>query len=174
VNGVKIKGQHMQQLRLYSFVNFYLSSIQQGVQTGHAAVDLVRKYNAPKGTPSQLGKNCDMVGEWADNHKTFIILNGGNNEMLLNTKEIVKASGLPWVTFSEDEQSLGGILTTVAVVVPEMYFASRFVPVDIVPFPRNTVESYEWIDDSGKYHRVNAGTPEFNFVQLLKSSRLAS
>lgn len=170
----------MQQLRLYSFVNFYLSSIQQGVQTGHAAVDLVRKYSAPKGTPSQLGKNCDMVSEWADNHKTFIILNGGNNEMLLNAKEIVKASGLPWVTFSEDEQSLGGILTTVAVVVPEMYFAAKYVPAKYTPAldadvsPRNTGDSYEWIDHSGQLHWVNAGTPAFDFVQLLKYSRLAS
>lgn len=163
----------MQQLRLYSFVNFYLSSIQQGVQTGHAAVDLVRKYNAPPGTPSQLGKQCDMVGDWADNHKTFIILNGGNNEMLLAAKEIVKASGLPWVTFSEDEQSLGGILTTVAVVIPEMYFAAKLSKSDNSDYV-NAPPSYEWVDANGIFHWATQNTPEFNLIQLLKSSRLAS
>ena len=32
-------------MRFYGFGNYYLSSLQQGLQAGHAAVDLHVKYN---------------------------------------------------------------------------------------------------------------------------------
>ena len=45
-----------QELRLYSFCNFYMSSIQQGIQTGHMSDNMSVKYMSnegigfPKGT----------------------------------------------------------------------------------------------------------------------------
>ena len=161
----------MQELRLYSFVNFYLSSIQQGVQTGHAAVDLVRKYNAPKGTPSQLGKQCDMVGDWADNHKTFIILNGGNFSSLNLTKDIIKQSGFPWVSFSEDVDSLDGMLTTVAVVLPDYIFNVQPVR------EQGSLIGYALPqeDETNSTRILYTPTHElYQLIQLVKSARLAS
>lgn len=46
----------------------YMASIQQGIQTGHMAVDLVRKYCKGK-----ISLEYDLASEWADNHKTFIV-----------------------------------------------------------------------------------------------------
>ena len=67
-----------QELRFYCFVNFYLSSMQQGIQTGHAAVDIVRKYTCGelKFFNEVTPRKTSLVTKWADDHKTFITLNG--------------------------------------------------------------------------------------------------
>lgn len=110
------------ELRFYCFTNFYLSSIQHGVQTGHCAVDLVTKYLALRGDPNTPAAHVDMVTEWATKHKTFIILNGGElTNMSGPLLEAVKNSNYPWATFNEDA-GLGNILTAVGVVIPEYIF----------------------------------------------------
>src|SRR5271157_3990277 len=107
------------ELRLYSFVNFYLSSIQQGIQTGHAAVDLVRRYRHVLGKSGQP-ELCSMVEEWADKHKTFIILNGGDNDAVREARSIVFASGFPCISFSEP--GLRSLETCVVTILPESIF----------------------------------------------------
>ncbi len=91
------------ELRLYTFVNFYLSQIQQGIQSAHAAVDLVRYYT----DTYQEEDSVQLVVDWADNHKTMIVLNGGNNADLELVVQAARKSELPWIGFCEDEQSLG-------------------------------------------------------------------
>lgn len=158
------------ELRLYSFVNFYLSSIQQGVQTGHAAVDLVMKYTADS-------DHGNTVRDWASNHKTFIILNGGNMASLQERATIVQNSGLPYVTFSEDEQSLGGIMTTVAVVVPENIFSA--VPVDNMGgFDLGNYYYQTPVGRESEFAAVDTyfpvGHKYHGFIEMLRKSRLAS
>ena len=157
------------ELRLYSFVNFYLSDIQKGIQTGHMAVDLVREYVPDE--PETVSQNhLNMVADWADNHKTFIVLNGGNNLMLDNTASICARSGLPWTTFYEDEESLGGLRTCVGVVVPENYFNANYSSVGV-----ETVEIDGRIifDQKIDSPPPNSDQAIFNLVKLLKTSRLA-
>lgn len=158
------------QYRLYAFVNYYLSSIQQGIQTGHAAVDMVRKYAADL----PHSPNQKMMAEWADNHKTFITLNGGNSGSLRMIKQVVSASAYPWVTFSEDEESLGGIMTTVAVIVPEnIYDARRVVDSVVDPAP-----AYSWQEPGDVFNMTTLsyfpGTPDYDLITVLKSCRLAA
>ena len=52
--------------RMYFFVPYSLSPIQQGIQAGHAALEYARKYPA----------DPDFI-DFTDNWKTWIILNGG-------------------------------------------------------------------------------------------------
>lgn len=106
--------------RFYGFGNYYLSSLQQGLQSAHCIADMFVKYrkeNLPQET----------VYEWAQNHKTMVLLNGGNS---LTLSEIHKffielkdlGMDLPFSLFHEDEQSLNGALTYVGIVVPsEIY-----------------------------------------------------
>ena len=58
-----------QELRMYFFVAYNLSPIQQGIQAGHAAVEYSAKYF---GTRTEF-----LYKQFAKKHKTFIILNGG-------------------------------------------------------------------------------------------------
>lgn len=153
--------------RLYSFVNYYLSSIQQGIQTGHAAVELVRKYTM--GCPNN--KDARMVGEWADEHKTFVVLNGGNCENLLEVIRNVDDSDLPWTYFREDEVSLGGLITAVGVIVPEnLYNVKVEKDLDGQPYYISTTV----MDGNRIFNEsICIGDPQYEFVKMLKTARLA-
>lgn len=54
------------ELRMYFFVIYQLKGIQQGIQAGHAALEYAKEY-----LDTALFKN------FIDNHKTWIVLNGG-------------------------------------------------------------------------------------------------
>lgn len=101
--------------------------MQQGIQTGHCAVDLVRKYTKISGhyvnevTPHKT----NMTTLWADGYKTFITLNGGNNEGIKEATRIISDTDFPWALFHEDDESLGGLQTCVGVVLPENIFKAK-------------------------------------------------
>jgi len=54
------------ELRMYFFVPYNISPIQQAIQAGHAAVRYGRKFG-----------ESELFKEFADSHETFVILNGG-------------------------------------------------------------------------------------------------
>jgi len=147
-------------MRLYTFINFYLSQIQQGIQTAHIVHELFNKYRfAP--TPAALDLN-----DWSQNHKTIIVLNGGSD---IDIEAISNELGLadhpfPWAEFHEDA-GLGGVRTGTGVVLPPHVYEAR------------------WIDDAGFFRYLSADgileriyhedDPLFNLLKLLKSKRLA-
>lgn len=106
-------------MRLYSFTNFYLSSIQQGIQPAHCISDLFVKYVDESPEKATLF-------DWATNHKTMICCNGGNSadvaNVFLEISRIGSALQLPFVYFHEDEQSLNSALTSCAIVVPSLIY----------------------------------------------------
>lgn len=66
--------------RMYFFVPYNISEIQKGIQAGHAAVEYARKF----------GNDLNFQ-DFADNHKTWIILNGGTTN---NSKDDLKSGSL--------------------------------------------------------------------------------
>jgi len=118
----------LMELRFYCFVNFYLSSIQQGIQTGHCAVDLVRKYAFDQAdeVSEDDEKRAYVVNEWADKHKTFIILNGGDADGVANAMGVISRTDLPWASFFESDGALRGIQTCVGAVIPDFIFGAQF------------------------------------------------
>ncbi len=103
--------------RFYFFTNFYVSSIQKGIQAGHCAVELMNgKF-----------RDCQITREWATNDKTFIILNGGAQPELENILEILNkesAKGnitLPYAHFVEDA-GLNHAMTCVGLIVPKRIY----------------------------------------------------
>lgn len=123
-----------QELRFYCFTNFYLSSIQHGIQTGHASVRLIRKYQKElqaalsdeaedKYVQARISKGKDdleIVEDWADNHETYITLNGGDDTALKNAYELVSKTQFPFVEFIEP--GIGNVRTAVGVVLPDTIF----------------------------------------------------
>lgn len=117
------------EFRLYTFCNFYLSQIQGGIQSAHVVHELFNKYPTDDAILYHAG---GALREWSKNHKTMIVLNGGahqdiQDKFLMLSREAAAVEhkigcGIPFNSFNEDEYSLGGIMTCVGVVLPEMIF----------------------------------------------------
>jgi len=107
-------------MRAYFFGNMYLSSIQQGIQAAHAVHDMFIRYPV-----RQEIDGADYLWDWAEDHKTMILLNGGYAATIQELVDFLNSphNPYPWADFHEEEASLNGALTTVGVVLPEKIYA---------------------------------------------------
>lgn len=108
--------------RGYFFALMQLSPIQAGIQAAHCVSEMTLEYNY-------------IFDEWAQSHKTIILLNGGNHqdlnqlydELKIITKTLIYKIGgannhLPVVKFTEDEQSLNNATTCVGIIIPNRVY----------------------------------------------------
>lgn len=131
-------------MRAYCFTNFYLSSLAKGIQAAHCLVDMGQKYGPQHG--ERYYNYCD----WANQHKTIIVLNGGNCGCLREITELFESLdfqdvdlGYPWASFREDDESLNGALTCVSVVLPEkVYGLAHAVRSKMMEMP--TLDDGKW------------------------------
>lgn len=134
-------------LRLYSFVNYYLSDLQRGLQTAHLVSELYMKYRFSS------SRVTFILDAWAYMNKTIIILNGGNQKNLSDILHQFQKAGLnyPYTMFQEDDDSLNNALTCVGIIFPE--------------FTKQDVEDYVDVAD---------GTDDFiDLMRLIRSYPLA-
>jgi hypothetical protein len=114
----------MQELRLYTFINFYLSSIQQGIQSAHIVSELFMKYKFSSQT-------CALhIDEWAAVNKTIIVCNGGGTADLKAGIAVAGATPYAWAPFYESGDCLSGALTGFGIILPEVIFSCRRSPSD--------------------------------------------
>lgn len=106
-------------MRAYFWGNMYLSSIQQGIQAAHCVSDMFVRYSN-----DQLSEQYDYLLDWADEHKTMILLNGGFSENLSNLKEFFEdeKNPYPFMWFNEEEAALNGAMTCVGIILPEKIY----------------------------------------------------
>ena len=106
-------------MRIYHFGNFYMSSIQQGIQAAHCQTEMAMNYSG-----TVVNEAVIMYKDWAVNHKTMICLNGGMNIDLEDIKYLMEVpeNPYPWSFFQEAEEAMGGMLTNVAIVLPEKIY----------------------------------------------------
>jgi len=148
-------------MRLYTFTNFYLSSIQQGIQPAHVISDMYIKYVAGRAAP--LPQAGVAFQDWAARHKTMICLNGGHHGSIKAIAEQLEVIGnelnLPTAAFHEDEESLGGIMTSTGIVVPaEIYERAA----EIRNLGKQSIEEVSFTKD-----------PELRLIDLLNGYPLA-
>jgi hypothetical protein len=95
----------------------YLSSIQQGIQAAHVISDMFVKYD-------YHDAEAEMLHDWATDHKTMILLNGGYSETLRELTQFFdnQENPYPWCAFNEGEDALDGALTSVGIVLPEKIY----------------------------------------------------
>ena len=67
---------------------------------------------------------CQMLEDWAGQHKTVVLLNGGNSNDLIEIHQqlLNETVGYPFGIFYEDQQSLNSAATCVGIVVPEKIY----------------------------------------------------
>lgn len=81
-------------------------------------------FNVSKSEQDDHVMQVLTLKEWSINHKTIVLLNGGNSADLLELHEFMKDGArqqlneFPYAKFNEDEQSLCGALTSVGIVLP--------------------------------------------------------
>lgn len=111
-------------MRAYFFGNYYLSQIQQGIQALHCAVDMSTQYQFLSSAAARI------YFAWARDHKTVVLLNGGNQQSLQDLFNFLDTSENPYPIgqFKEDNQSLNDCLTCVGIVLPEpIYEGAAFL-----------------------------------------------
>jgi hypothetical protein len=163
------------ELRMYGLVPYNISPIQQGIQFGHAVVEYGQKMkiigllnNEHLGGHNQSLNT--QYNDWADNWKTFIILNGGTT----NNKTSLK-DGLPFgslnnhlltlmdnnVEFAQfNEPDLGDQLTAIVFIVDERVFNRKEYP----NFEDWVMENY------GELVRTDYYTSSYMLAQKIKNS----
>jgi hypothetical protein len=116
-------------MRLYTFGNFYLSSIQQGIQAAHLIADMFVDHQVPS-------TERTVLYDWAKNHKTLISLNGGNHADLTEKFLLLRRLGaelqLPVGSFQEDDISLNRAMTCCGIVVPQHIYDFAAIRVHVL------------------------------------------
>ena len=123
------------ELRMYGLVPYNISPIQQAIQFGHAVVEYGQKMKKLPFNDIEVTKKYD---DWADNWKTFIILNGGTTNhktsledglpfgSLNNHLLTLLDNGIEFAQFNEPD--LGDQLTAVVFIVDERVFNRKKYP----------------------------------------------
>lgn len=126
-------------MRGYFFCNMYLSSIQNGVQSAHVIHEMFLKY--PAG-----GLFADQLWEWAEDHKTMIVLDGGFAENLRNIERLFnkQPNNYPCAAFEEEYAALEGSITSVGIILPQRVYQTA----DLI---RQGETSLDKLHDTGMY-----------------------
>ena len=146
------------ELRMYGLVPYNISPIQQAIQFGHAVVEYGQKMKKLPFNDIEVTKKYD---DWADNWKTFIVLNGGTTNHKTSLED-----GLPFgslnnhlltlmdnnVEFASfNEPDLGDQLTAVVFIVDERVFNKKKYPY----FEDWVIENYgDLIVGSGSAYQI--------------------
>lgn len=113
-------------MRAYYWGNMYLSSIQQGIQSLHCTCEMFIKY--PNELAHEDMRKYDDLMEWANDHKTVIVLNAGEMVALMKVRSLMdnEANPYAWAWWAESGDSLNGALTSVGIILPErVYIGAR-------------------------------------------------
>lgn len=157
--------------RMYGLVPYNISPIQQGIQFGHAVVRYGR-------TVKGIEPYESLFNEWADNHETFIILNGGttnSNRDKLGTLNVhaqtLFENGI--VTQAFYEPDLGDQLTAIVFLIDERVFNKVLCPDFNSLLTPNLFISHEEREDYNKWVESIGGPKNAFLREFLKSFRLA-
>lgn len=86
-------------MKLYALTNMYCDGIHAGIQCQHSTVELLRKYTNDTSSRSKLD---GMVEDWADHHKTTVLIQGGNHQGMKEwLADLEHWDGVPFAEFYE-------------------------------------------------------------------------
>lgn len=164
-------------MRAYFFGNMYLSSIQQGIQAAHVISDIMLKYvTISEGYEIDSNSKRIMAWDWAQNHKTMVLLNGGYSATIRELRDFFDDSEnpYPWDDFNEGEDALDGALTSVGIVLPEKIYETAKLISD--PLISNMIRIYGTIEittDPENPVEYEFSKWEYQLLQKLNTFQLA-
>src|ERR1051326_3748685 len=100
--------ENKEELRLYCFNQFYLSGIKNGIQAMHSSNVLLRKY-AKEQHLQPLDKKL-MAIDWADNHITVVVLNGGDCQNMSKLRGLLESPKNPYPFAAFKETGMSNLL----------------------------------------------------------------
>lgn len=125
------------ELRMYFFVPYNISPIQAGIQALHAVVRYGAKYH-----------DDPEYFDWALNHETVIILNGGTSNTItlqpgsMEEKELYLTSkGIKYTKFNEID--LNYMTSGICFLLDERYFKKDIVWDELIEDYLNPSDRYE-------------------------------
>lgn len=155
--------------RCYFINNPYLSSIQQGIQAGHAHGRLLQKYK---------DTNCEksnIAWDWNKNYETYIILNGSNSENMKNFLHFLNENDLKYPFSFFEEPFLDNALTSIAIVLPERIYNAKkyfsyhknkqiFSPLSQKIKERKDYTLKEYPNDTINFYKLDFEDPNDNYL----------
>lgn len=145
------------ELRMYGLVNYQLTGIQKGIQFLHGVVEYSQMVN------KLGGELLDTYNNWANDHKTVILLNGGTTNQRTNEDGLpfgtlnnhvlsLSENGIEFATFNEPD--LGDQLTAVVFIVDERVFNKKEYP----NFEDWLIENYkDYLNIKGTPYQIAQG-----------------
>lgn len=157
------------ELRMYGFVPYNISEIQKGIQFGHGVVEFCQKLRSNKEWISELVK----YDNWANNWKTFIILNGGTSNHTSNKysceysqgtmeKNLKYLNEIGVVTGEFYEPDLNDMLSSIVFIVDERVFNKKDYP-DFKDFIK--VNYTQLLDSEDSIEETSNKIKESNYPQ---------
>ena len=144
-------------MRLYTFNNLYLSSIQNGIQSAHVLGEMFNKYQHSANEFQDDTIQTQYLYEWVDLHKTMILLNGGYSENLHKLYDFFSSeeNPYPFAKFHEGQDALDGALTSVGIILPEKIYGidPKMVPDALVFFVTHSFYSTTITDKTYEYSK---------------------
>lgn len=111
----------MVELRMYFLVAYNLSSIQKGIQAGHAALNLVHEME---------DYDKELISDFVENHKTWVILDGGttgkSGDLQTYLDALEEDGTTPFGTFYEPD--LNDALTAICFIADEKVWNKKDYP----------------------------------------------
>lgn len=152
------------ELRMYGLVPYNISPIQQAIQFGHAVVEYGQNIKGIT-IPPMASNAMFVYDDWANNWKTFIILNGGtsnhstnrySDEEYVGTMEqnlkCLEENGVDLATFYEPD--LNDMLSAIVFIVDERVFNKKDYP----DFEDWVIENYgDLITGDGSAYKIAKG-----------------
>lgn len=122
-------------MRFYSYVVMYLEGIHAGIQTAHVQGAIASKYRALAQEEDSLDlvnsknhRKLSTYHEWESKHLVTQVYNGGYMSSLEQRYDDLSLYAdkftLPIAKFHESREALGGVLTSVGIIVPERFYST--------------------------------------------------
>jgi hypothetical protein len=161
------------ELRMYGLVPYNISEIQKGIQFGHAVVEYGQMIKNKK-VSDDVVKEYDT---WANEFKTFIILNGGTSNHTINrysdddpigtmesNLKCLNDSGI--ITSEFYEPDLNDMLSAIVFIVDERVFNKKDYP----DFEDWVIENYGDLLKEDPSNWKTSGKSSYQLASLIKNS----